>query len=109
MKLRTVAATCTLVLMGASRIDAQVTPPAPAADSTSALRVYIDCQFSCDMNLIRTEMTWVDYMNDRADAQVHVLVTEQGTGGGGSQYTLNFIGLKQFATLNDTLTYTATS
>lgn len=67
-------------------------------------RVYIDCNF-CDTELLRTEMTWVDYMRDRADAQVHVLVTRQGTGGGGSQYQLEFIGLRDFAGRTDTLSY----
>lgn len=73
------------------------------------LRVFVDCGRSCDMDYLRTEVDWVDYMRDRADADVHVLVTDQGTGGGGSEYTLSFIGLREFAGRIDTLSYIASS
>jgi hypothetical protein len=67
------------------------------------LRVFIDCSYYCDMDYLRTEITWIDYMRDRADAQVHVLVSRQTTGGGGAEYTLDFIGLRQFEGRADTL------
>ncbi|MEO5509145.1 MAG: hypothetical protein ABIV28_09060 [Longimicrobiales bacterium] len=102
-----IVAMCSIFMIGASTLSAQTTPV--PADTTAPLRVFIDCPYSCDLDFIRTEMPWVDYMNDRADAQVHVLVTQEGTGGGGSQYTLNFIGLREFVALNDTLKYTSTS
>lgn len=93
-----------LLSVTASGASAQASP----ADTTKALRVFVDCD-GCDLDFIRAEMPWVDYMRDRADAQVHILVTQEGTGGGGSQFTLNFIGLKEFAARNDTLHYTASS
>ncbi|NJD11854.1 MAG: hypothetical protein FIB01_15910 [Gemmatimonadetes bacterium] len=63
------------------------------------LRVYVDCPvFSCDMDFMRSELNWISHMRDRADAQVHVLITSQSTGGGGSRYTLTFIGLREFET-----------
>jgi len=73
------------------------------------LRVYIDCSYNCDMDYMRRELDWVSYMRDRADAQVHVLVTTESTGGGGTRFTLNFIGLREFVGMADTLTYTASS
>jgi hypothetical protein len=78
----------------------------PAAEK---MRVFIDCSYHCDMDFLRTEITWVDYMRDRADAAVHVLVTRQTTGGGGGEYTLEFIGLRQLAGRADTLRYVASS
>jgi hypothetical protein len=78
-----------------------------AASDSTPLRVFVDCSYFCDMDYVRTEMPWVDYMRDRADAEVHILVSQQATGGGGSRFTLEFIGLKEFAALNDTLAYTA--
>jgi hypothetical protein len=104
MKLRSAVASVAIFLGAASAASAQNT----TADTTKALRVFIDCMY-CDLDLIRTEMPWVDYMRDRSDAQVHVLVTNQGTGGGGTQFTLNFIGLKEYAAINDTLMYTTSS
>ena len=85
-------------------------PPAMAAaqdaqaDRTGALRVFLDCN-SCDENYLRTEITFINYVRDRADADVHVLVTTQGTGGGGIEYTIKFIGLGRFAGADQSLTY----
>jgi hypothetical protein len=68
--------------------------------------VFIDCQVEgCDLDYFRTEIPFVDYMRDRKDASLHVLVTTQSTGGGGTAYTLNFIGLRELAALADTLHY----
>ncbi len=71
-----------------------------------ALRVFLDCA-SCDENYIRTEITFVNYVRDRTLADVHVLITTQATGGGGTEYTLKFIGLERFKGLENTLTYAA--
>ncbi|MEX1184173.1 MAG: hypothetical protein WEF86_13155 [Gemmatimonadota bacterium] len=79
-----------------------------AAPGAAQLRVFIDCGF-CDDNYLRTEITWVDYMRDRADADVHVLVSRQTTGGGGAAYTLEFIGLRDRAGHHDTLSWVASS
>ena len=68
-----------------------------------ALRVFLDCA-SCDENYIRTEITFVNYVRDRTLADVHVLITTQATGGGGTEYTLKFIGLERFKGLENTLT-----
>jgi len=85
-------------------------PPAPVAETSQSasprLRVFIDCQVNgCDMDFFRTEIPFVDYMRDRKDASVHILVTSQSTGGGGAAYTLNFIGLRELTSLADTLHY----
>jgi hypothetical protein len=84
-------------------------PAGAAAQQTAAekLRVFLDCNY-CDMDFMRTEITWIDYMRDRADAHVHVLVTRQQTGGGGGEYTLEFIGLREFVGRTDTLKYVST-
>ena len=104
-------------LPGAPGIPAVVVPP-PSADVPPArvperaerakLRVFADCQTDgCDLDYFRTEIPFVDYMRDRADASVHILVTRQATGGGGATYTVNFIGLRELAGLADTLRYVA--
>ncbi len=77
-------------------------------DSTSAVsgapKVYIDCG-SCDLDYIRTSIGWVNYVRDPEEAEVDVLVTTQGTGSGGTEYTLTFIGMKRFTGMDDTLMY----
>jgi len=70
----------------------------------TALRVFLDCD-SCDQAYIKTEITFVNYVRDRLEAQVHVLVTTQATGGGGREYTLAFIGQNDCRDLTDTQKY----
>lgn len=82
--------------------------PSPAAVSESALRVYFDCSSSlCDFDFFRREIDWVDYMRDRQDADVHVLVTTRPTGGGGTEFTLRFIGQRRFAGRDNALRHTS--
>lgn len=72
----------------------------------SPLRVFVDCNApGCDFDYFRTEVPVVDYVRDRKEASLHILVTTQRTGGGGTAYTLNFIGLRELAGVSDTLRY----
>src|SRR4051812_22051871 len=72
---------------------------------TTPVRIFLDCGFFCDEDFLKREITFVDYMRDRKDADVHVLITTQDTGGGGTEYTLKFIGLGPFAGIEQTLRY----
>jgi hypothetical protein len=74
--------------------------------SSQLLRVFLDCQFECDTEYLRQHVQFVDYVRDRTVADVHLLVTTQGTGGGGSAWTLKFIGLGRFDKIDNTLTFT---
>ncbi len=69
-----------------------------------APKVFIDCS-RCDIDYIREEIGFVNYVWDRKEADVHVLVTIQRTGGGGREYTLAFIGLNNYKELQNTLKY----
>jgi hypothetical protein len=70
----------------------------------SAPKIYIDCG-SCDIDYIRTEITFVNYVRDRKEAQVHVLITTQRTASGGVEYTLAFLGQLEFQGIDDTQKY----
>ncbi len=98
------AVTVVLVLLSSAPADArQAAPAPPAADS---VKVFVDCvNVSCDFDFFRTEITFVDYVRDRKDADVHLLITGEGTGGGGEKYTLNFIGIGRFAGVDHLLHY----
>ena len=68
------------------------------------LRVFLDCRTGgCDQEFFRIELAWVDHVRDQNDADVHVLVTGQGTGGGGTEFTIRFIGQGQWDGQADTL------
>ena len=70
----------------------------------SAPKVFIDCE-SCDIDYIRTEITFVNYVWDRQEADVHILITTQRTGSEGREYTIAFIGQKDYADLQNTLKF----
>ena len=70
-----------------------------------ALKVFLDCSASCDLDYLRREIAIVNHVRDREDADVHVLITSQPTGGGGVEYTLQFIGAGRFAGIGQTLTH----
>jgi hypothetical protein len=70
----------------------------------TALKVYIDCVL-CDLEYIKTEITFVNYVRDRKEAQVHVLVSIQDTGSGGREYTLAYLGQAEYDGQDDILKY----
>jgi hypothetical protein len=71
--------------------------PIPAGER---LRVFLDCQSpGCDFDYFRTDITYVDWVRDREDAGLHVLVTSEATGGGGRLFHLDFVGRAAFENL----------
>ncbi|NNE36555.1 MAG: hypothetical protein HKN13_15075, partial [Rhodothermales bacterium] len=86
-----------------------LSPPAHAQNGLSAesVDVFLDCGRGCDQSYIKREISYVNYVRDRTNANVHLLVTSERTGSGGQSYELNFIGLKEFSALSDTLVYTS--
>lgn len=74
-------------------------------ESTETIRVFTDCQTRCDTDHFRREIEFVHHVRDQRDADVHVLITRQNTGAGGSRYDLEFIGRRRFAGTTDTLRF----
>lgn len=68
-------------------------------------RVFLDGAYP-DSSYIRTEIPFVTYVRDRADADIHLLVTEQG-GEAGAEYQMEFIGHGRFQDIRFTLKYFA--
>jgi len=79
-------------------------PPSSQVDvealKKTAPRVFIDCDY-CDIEYMKTEITFVNYVRDRKEAQVHVLITVQSTGAGGVEYTMSFSGQQEFIGMDD--------
>ena len=81
--------------------------PSPAVLNPAAPRIYLDCDHDfCDMDYIRSEIRFVDYVVDRQEADIHILITRRQTGSGGREYTVAFLGRNGFGALSDTLVYT---
>ncbi|MBA3580587.1 MAG: hypothetical protein H0W42_11445 [Gemmatimonadaceae bacterium] len=106
MKIRSIILRAAVALSAASALTPADAQQPAAADSaaTGKPRVFIDCE-RCDDDFLREDIAWIDHVRDRAVADVHVLVTAQRTGSGGTEYTANFIGLRQFSGKQDTLSY----
>lgn len=73
----------------------------------NAPTIFIDCT-SCDIDYIRTQITFVNYVRDRQEAQIDILITSQTTGSGGQGYTIVFIGQHEFLGMDDTLQFATT-
>ncbi|MDX1494949.1 MAG: hypothetical protein R3253_12850, partial [Longimicrobiales bacterium] len=82
--------------------------PGGSLRNGDALRVFFECRGrACDTRQFRTEIDWVNWVRDRQDAQVHVIVTSVQTGSGGERYNLDFIGLEELEGREDELTFTS--
>jgi hypothetical protein len=63
-----------LLLLIPARVAAQADEPPPNG--------FLDCDAAgCDVDHIRNELDFVRWVRDRADADVHVIVTAETTGG----------------------------
>jgi hypothetical protein len=90
-----------VLLLGAAQQPPVTTP-------TPRLQVFLDCP-SCFADYLREETPFVDFVRDRTQAALHVIITETGTGSGGREYVLTFTGLGALAGRDGTLkTVTAT-
>jgi hypothetical protein len=81
------------VLMLSALVAAQ---PPQAAAVAARLQVFLDCTTGCFADYLRDEIRFVNFVRDRVNADVHVLISSTGTGGGGSEYTLSLIGARAF-------------
>jgi len=82
----------------------QEQPPDTVAQRKDAVRIFIDCS-RCDMNYIREEIPYVNYVRDVKEAQVYIRETSETAGSGGRKYTYVFTGQMEFEGKNDTLVY----
>ena len=70
----------------------------------NAPKLFLDCR-RCDHDYIKTEIPFVNFVRDRKEADIHLLVTTQRTGAGGMEYTMAFIGQKDFQGIQENMKY----
>lgn len=78
--------------------DSQRPDPAPPGP----IRVFLDCD-GCFEDFLRSQLEFVDFVRDRTEADVHVLVTSTQTGSGGVEFTVAFIGVGAYQGIDHTL------
>lgn len=84
----------------------QASRPAEQAPATGELRVFLDCQYECDFDYLRKEITFVDHVRDSQSADIHALITTETTGGGGWSWKVRLIGRGRFQGHDETLVFT---
>lgn len=67
-----------------------------------APKVFVDC-FYCDVEYVKQNVPFLNYVRDRKVADVHVLGLRQSTGAGGWEESFEFIGQDRFAQMTDTI------
>jgi hypothetical protein len=106
MKIRSPLPPHVILSLALAAVAATSQPVSAQADEN--LRLFLDCSgFYCDSDFFRTEIPFVNHVRNREDADVHLLITRQQTGGGGTEHTLLFLGQRRFAGMADTLRYHA--
>ena len=70
---------------------------------TYAVKVFPDGGF--DWDYVKANVPYINYVRDRADAELCLLVTTRTTGAGGIEYTITVVGQRRFTGMNDTLTF----
>lgn len=66
-------------------------PQQAALPQGARLQVFLDCN-DCFADYLREEIAFVDFVRDRTQADVHVIITSTGTGSGGREYVVSFTG-----------------
>ncbi len=89
-------------ILGAIFFSLTLLPTLNAQVNNHTISVYLDCR-GCSESFIQSEISFVNFVRDQALAEVHLLITNQRTGGGGRQYTLEFIGQNEISGINSTL------
>ncbi|MBO6523763.1 MAG: hypothetical protein JJ971_08065 [Balneolaceae bacterium] len=72
--------------------------------SNETITVFLDCR-GCDERFIQTEIGFVSFVRDQADAEVHIFIVRQFTGSGGQEYTIEFIGQGELDDQQEILTF----
>lgn len=95
---------CLLIFFFISGFQSFSQDDIPQNTRDEAVQVFIDCE-RCDMDHIRREIPYVNYVRDVREAQLYIRETRQTTGSGGREYSYFYTGQKKFEGMSDTLVY----
>jgi len=101
------------LVLCACNLYAQEKNELPAIDTTkqnnssvNPPKLFINCaSWNCYQDFVRTELNFFDYVRDRFEADIQILIITQDNAAGGQQYTLTFIGQQKWLGQTDTLRF----
>jgi hypothetical protein len=102
--LRITAIISFLITIASGSVVAQEDLVAKDTTRRNAIRLFLDCH-SCDMDYMRREIPYINYVREVREAQLYLMVASQSTGSGGREYTMYFSGQNEFSGMDDTLVY----
>ncbi|SMO51728.1 hypothetical protein [Fodinibius sediminis] len=102
MRFRTKLLIVLTIFLGFNGISKSQTPSSSSEDQT--VDVFLDCR-RCSETYIRNELTYINYVRNKEDAELHLLITRQSTGSGGFEYTMRFIGSREYEGQDNTYRY----
>jgi hypothetical protein len=76
-----------------------------SSSNSSNLKVYVNCSW-CYQDYLKTQITWVDFVQDQFVSEVDLTITSLSTGSGGTEFLLQFAGKRELKGMTDTLTLT---
>ena len=76
-------------------------PANPYVDNP--LKVFLDLGYWADADYIRQQIPVVDYVRDKEDADVHIIMTRHHAGQAGTNYALSFIGSAKCSEMKNNL------
>jgi len=94
----------TFIFFVSIRLLSQPVAVPPSLSMDKALKIYVDCDF-CDISYLKENFTLVNYVRDRKEADVQIIITRMRTGSGGREFSLRFVGRNSFAQKSDTLVF----
>lgn len=89
---------CTFIILLTTIVGLQ------AQESNNKPKLFIEGS-GIDFDYLRREVTFVDYVRDRSQSDVHLIVTRRRAGSSGREYTFFFNGRGIFSGIKDTLFY----
>ena len=78
---------------------------AQSTEENGVPNVFLDCNTRCYQTHIRSELSYLNFMRDRQNADVYIMFTSFGTGAGGREWTLHLTGYGRFEGMTDTLVF----
>ncbi len=91
------------LMFPALTVTAQTPADTTRVATSDAIKLFVDSPVADDY--LKTEITFVDFVRDRALADVYILVSSLNTASGGKEYTVTFQGQQRFEGMADTLKY----
>lgn len=73
------------------------------------ISVFLDVENWFDRDFVRQQIPVVNYVRDREQSDVHIIVTRHDAGSAGTNYAISFIGNRAFLGIDNELTYWASS